>query len=1276
MAAIYMRNVPDSTTDVSLQRDLAKILHDAPFNRFTSGERMNFHVFLLRKQGNRARGHRGIGVLTLPTTETAKEFISIYGRRTRPSLPCDYTGGRGQFLVFERSRKEPDASIVTYILQTPYVDPQVVQEKREREAKLYKGVGLLSLQLGWRCRDDAFSIEWDAHKDFIHTLPSGETALGGLTLHFVEDTREIVIAFPSIPVPSDNTADGLRGPPTPQIVFRWNRVQSVVFEKVSRDRPAIIFSLYRAPHFEYQTVSLGLHKDVRIIRQPCTAFLGTHGRIAPFASLEIRAECASPSDLDKFEQMAEVASLPSAMQIYVSPVKRRLFSVNALGQFDRWVAGLEWPIAFQLVAIRDNRLANPIELYDLQPYVATLKLEHGVPKTGEILRLFRQRLVTLGEKGVDQRGAVTILDCLSKTENDVTALYMSLRSQAKNPGYFNCYHVTVTPTRIICDGPFPDQSNRVLRRYPNNTNCFLRVQFTDEDLLDFRWDWNVQGAAFVRERVGGVLKSGLAVAGRQFKFLLFSQSALKEHAVWFCMPFVDSNGLIVDAEKIRNSLGDFRHLERQPARMAARMSQAFTATEPSVTLELEEMFVAPDIERNNSNFTDGLGDISRELANRIAKSLQSSVGGRKRFYVTPSAYQFRMGGFKGVIAVDYKLQGMEIMLRKSQKKFESPGLMQIEIAQAFYRPKPMYLNRNLVMILETLGVPAKVFIDLQDEAVDDIETATQSLRDCATHLLDMHGCGTSFRLSSVFLSLSKLGIGLRDEAPLHVLNDEFINRAIEFAANHVLRVIKHKARIPVKGSCTLVGVADIHGYLAPDEVFVCIKERDKATRYLEGMVLVTRSPQAHPGDVQFAHAIGAPPADSPFTRERNPRHNCIVFSTRGMRSLPSMLSGGDLDGDEFNVICNPELFPPSCDPPAEYPPAIIKTLDRPCDINDIADWVAEYINSDILGLISQELLVRADQSQQSGLMAREAGCLKLAALASAAVDFAKSGTPVSKAEIPPPLYLKGMKPDWAIGEMGAARSGQLTYASQTAIGKLFRRIDLNDADRLADRQARREHKPPKARPRNNKRVTAARHDMDGLVREMERLNLAGIRRVASEDPISFAVRDLLRRYIDVDSSIQPETTDLATEQFRAYVNELKYICATSTLSTQPLTEEEVLVGTIATKTSQPKKRQNLMSQLRLQADELVKRIRAELAGEGTMPHDFDDDVSVSAATTTEAAPEEIDLEEWLLRSWVAWHISTRQGENFGAKSFGIIALGSIFECVRELDERERLAGGI
>lgn len=163
----------------------------------------------------------------------------------------------------------------------------------------------------------------------------------------------------------------------------------------------------------------------------------------------------------------------------------------------------------------------------------------------------------------------------------------------------------------------------------------------------------------------------------------------------------------------------------------------------------------------------------------------------------------------------------------------------------------------------------------------------------------------------------------------------------------------HAARIPVPGAYNLAGVADIHQFLQPGQIFVCIKPIDGPMKYLEGPVLVSRSPTIHPGDIQRAIAIGAPPPGSPFVHE--PLPNTVVFSTTGERSLPSCLGGGDLDGDEYNVIpLNdlPEFLPSKFADPSEYEPAQRKELDHPCQHEDVASFVMDYITSDVSAWLS------------------------------------------------------------------------------------------------------------------------------------------------------------------------------------------------------------------------------------------------------------------------------------------------------------------------------------
>lgn len=64
--------------------------------------------------------------------------------------------------------------------------------------------------------------------------------------------------------------------------------------------------------------------------------------------------------------------------------------------------------------------------------------------------------------------------------------------------------------------------------------------------------------------------------------------------------------------------------------------------------------------------------------------------------------------------------------------------------------------------------------------------------------------------------------------------------------------------------------------------------------------------------------------------------------------MPSYFGGGDLDGDMYNVTTVPQdLLPPVQNMPASYTAAQRKYLPRPSEMKDVADFVAEFIISDV-----------------------------------------------------------------------------------------------------------------------------------------------------------------------------------------------------------------------------------------------------------------------------------------------------------------------------------------
>lgn len=200
-----------------------------------------------------------------------------------------------------------------------------------------------------------------------------------------------------------------------------------------------------------------------------------------------------------------------------------------------------------------------------------------------------------------------------------------------------------------------------------------------------------------------------------------------------------------------------------------------------------------------------------------------------------------------------------------------------------------------------------------------------------------------------------------------------------------VRALKYRARIPVPLAKTLYGIMDETGYLEEGQIF-CTFTNGKTKHIKTGKMLVTRCPALHPGDVQLVEAV-EPPSNSPLMSLTN----CICFSQKGYRDLPSMLSGGDLDGDLYNVIWDKVCQPTRTFTPADYPRQTPEDLGRPVERDDMTDFFIKFMETDQLGRIATTHQILADQKEAGTL---DPSCITLAELHSTAVDFSKTGIPV------------------------------------------------------------------------------------------------------------------------------------------------------------------------------------------------------------------------------------------------------------------------------------------
>ncbi|GAB1313705.1 RNA-dependent RNA polymerase [Madurella fahalii] len=575
-----------------------------------------------------------------------------------------------------------------------------------------------------------------------------------------------------------------------------------------------------------------------------------------------------------------------------------------------------------------------------------------------------------------------ILEYLEEEERRVQDGY-TVRSElfSETQNRARIFRAVVTPARITLHGPEMEAKNRVLRKYPNHVDYFLRVQFCDENGQDLFFSAKVSLDA-IYSRFKDVLGKGIMIAGRVYTFLGFSHSSLRAHSLWLSAPFMYQGQLQIP-ESIITNLGKFEDI-MSPARRAARIGQAFSETPFSVSLDANgiQVIEIPDVERNGRVFSDGVGTISPGAAEAIYEVLPESKG-------YPTCFQIRWAGAKGMLSVDPSLEGNTICIRpNSMVKFKSDDQVNLEICDVASKPMPMVLNRQLIKILEDMGAPSNWFLDLQERELRRLRGITASVYNTCSFLKTQSIC-ESIQLPKFLRQTETMGIDYR--------TDHFLRSAVEAILLKELRLLKHKARIPVRKGMTLFGIMDETGYLKEGQVYVTYDTVQG--RHCEppgdGPVLVSRSPALHPGDIQLAYNA-VPPAEHPLLQQRN----CIVFSMWGDRDLPSQLSGGDLDGDVFHIIWDPDVVCPGTlktFAPADYPRIPPLELNRPVTASDMAAFFVDFIQLDNLGVIATRHMALADL-QADGTLA--ADCKELAELHSSAVDFSKTGRGVRLLDLP------------------------------------------------------------------------------------------------------------------------------------------------------------------------------------------------------------------------------------------------------------------------------------
>ncbi|KAI0007501.1 RdRP-domain-containing protein [Xylariaceae sp. FL0662B] len=977
---VFMRNLPLNLTHPGLRTQLEPYIQD----------RLKIYHWDCQK----ARGKQ-FGSITFLHRIDGETFLRVYGEIAVPGYtPKGNQRTRSRLTILntlvycQESKHSADPFLLKTIVKAAEDRKQQDRDEQPAEANNTVAFELRNLSCG----------HYEYHNDRAYYITDMEWAVKSHGI--AKFTRHaLVLTF-------DLEGINLR------VEMPYRTVDETI---VSTNPPCLVLTLWEAPRFFQvggQTVELAIAGLTNTLRSMNLSQQGpgqgnntrtrltqlphhtgkSHGKIVG----QSLVYCLSVS-ADNFHQRVEKLKAKERLSLthhnlfgvfhQDSQMYKGMMELNELLQSYSNIVPFD--VLFQFQALVQNGYLLPKTVVELLKFLRwetahlqTTAADGPLISAGAVKKLFSQIPFAGPNVGANTFDPEEIWSYIKANEDEIRqGLSQELISERARQNLTMVYKVQVTPTRVILLGPEPEAKNRILRKFPDHTGYFARVQFCEEDGQDLFFNARVS-LDMIYTRFKDILMEGIPIAGRVYKFLGFSHSSLRAHAVWFMAAFVDRNKSLQTYFSVIGDLGKFNTIF-SPARCAARIGQAFSETPFSVDLEELGVEVAriEDVKSKDGSrvFSDGVGMISRDLMDAInaALPLKKSV---------PTCFQIRWAGAKGMLCLNDDLEGLKLYIRPSMEKFESKDSRFLEICDMATKPIPLVLNRQMIKILEDMGVPGEWFFKLQNREVKRLRMITAQT-DNTVIFLKQQKVGEQIRFHQFIRRLDKLGIDYR--------KDKFLCSLVEAVVLREVRLLKHKARIPVEKGVTLFGVMDEFCFLEEDEVYITF-DNLPGGHYLDldnRLVIITRSPALHPGDIQIRLAR-VPPEDHPLRELKN----CIVFSQQGTRDLPSQLSGGDLDGDIYNIIWDHAAVTSSRREfqPADYPRVPPLNIGRAVTQKDMTNFFVDFMATDQLGVIATKHIILADM-KAAGTVDSE--CQLLAEMHSTGVDYSKTGIPIDQSKL-------------------------------------------------------------------------------------------------------------------------------------------------------------------------------------------------------------------------------------------------------------------------------------
>jgi len=184
-------------------------------------------------------------------------------------------------------------------------------------------------------------------------------------------------------------------------------------------------------------------------------------------------------------------------------------------------------------------------------------------------------------------------------------------------------------------------------------------------------------------------------------------------------------------------------------------------------------------------------------------------------------------------------KSIAVYFRPSMNKFKANNFS-IDVVRTSSHASLGYLNRQIILLLSSLGIDDRVFLSLQKTMWDQSKALTEDPKAACESLKDLGEFGGNGY--HAFLIALLTAFGKRKEP--------FTYRLILVLRAFIIKELRTKAKILVPNSWNLFGVVDETNTLQYGEVFVQIEDTTQpgnSKKILEGPVIVTRNPCFHPG---------------------------------------------------------------------------------------------------------------------------------------------------------------------------------------------------------------------------------------------------------------------------------------------------------------------------------------------------------------------------------------------------------------------------------------------